>query len=377
MRSRWWWMLGLHRLPLNGGADSETAQVSGFTSILGVLGVSHPWIGALSWDVIFSVASISLWIAVSYVDLDKILKYSFWPWLDDTVDAVKEGVEKVKQVTEPYVEAGQELLEQLQDAAEPYAQKAKQTAKTATKAAQPYLETAQEYAEDGIERAGIYAKDAAKPYAKDLRRRAKKARKSIEPYLDGTQEYVEEGASRMKRYANDGVDAARKYSWQYDEEEAEEEDEEEALEQPSDEEVDDSEWTEARRGRRTSPRKRGPPAKNERTASASRSPAPGRASSRSSARKPQAQASPAKKRRGSRIKDLAAAKMESKDVRRKVRATERTAAAWSRKLPLKAELPEGLASRAQVVALTWGFWIFGGLGFASTSVFGAEEICDE
>lgn len=353
MKPRWGMLLGLHHWK---GAESQTHPVSGFWTILSALG-AHPWVCALGWDVILSACCVGLWAAVSNADVESMLKCSVWPWLDDTIEAVKVGAETAQDVAEPYldamsdgVEQVQEMIGQLQDGAGPYVRKASRTAKIAVDNTKPYVRPYVESVSDYVGEGFNHAMDAAELHVRPVGKRAKKAMEDAEPYL----EPVQEGAARMRQYAGKAMKAV--YQQEGDEDSA------------NDEDADESEWVEARRGRRSSPRKRGRPSTN--SASEDR-----RTSSRSRAHHDDRQASQAT-RKSSRIKILEEAKAEVKAEARRAKRKASVAGgkveSWSRKMPSLDEIPQRVAEGAEAAGLSWALCVLGGLGLASTGVFGAH-----
>ncbi|KAK5128860.1 hypothetical protein LTR85_000193 [Meristemomyces frigidus] len=312
------------------------ARVSGFASILGQLG-SHDRLGAVAWDVVLSTGSLCYWATVSSADVRSMLKCSLWPWIDETIEAVQEGAGVLQEKAERYMEAMQEGVDHFQEVAEPYAKDLRKRAKKTMKTAGPYLETAHEYMDEGLDQAARYARNAVNLAA----------------------------AQGPPGYSCNAHSIARALGYSKGGEQEEDDMPEE------DDHVDDSEWTEVRRGRAASPKKRGRPAKSQRSASKSPAPPPGGAASRSRTRTSERPSSPTK-RRSSRIKKLAAPTVNARSRGRHGGEDGDDTEPWYRRAS-RIEVSEELAGDFEAAGLTMGLFVVGGLGMASASVFGGDE----
>ncbi|KAK4545380.1 hypothetical protein LTR36_003560 [Oleoguttula mirabilis] len=262
-----------------------------------------------------------------------LLLFCLWPWIEETIEAVQEGADVLQEKADLYIEAMQEGVEQSQEAAEPYAQDLRKRTKRAMRTAEPYLETAQEYVDEGLDQAGRYAKNAATFVAAQLAK---------------------------PDYRRNALNIARAVGYQGGEEQGADE-------------CEDGEWTEVQRGRGASPRKRGRPAKGQRRTSRSPTPAASRSRTRASERE-----SSVLKRRSSRIKELAATSVKAHSERHSRSEVDNVIEPWYNRMrlpsPSSIEVSEHLAGAFEAAAMTWGLFLVGGLGLASSGVFGGDEI---
>lgn len=115
-----------------------------------------------------------------------MLKCTFWPWLDETVEAAVAVGDKAGEVyddMEPYVE-------DLQQRMSGYAGRAGRAASRARDDAEPYLRSAKSYVGDGMEELGDYAQDATEQYASGLKHRARRASRSASGYVNAGVEWA-------------------------------------------------------------------------------------------------------------------------------------------------------------------------------------------
>jgi len=128
-----WFIPGLGRVTRS-GRTKETAR-----KVLGSLG-EHPWINAVGWDVLFSQLGLCLWAFLSDADVRGMLKCTLWPWLDETIEAVGEGVERVGEAVDPYARVSMEKAQQMREPLEEYARQGMTVAKETAGRASEWLE---------------------------------------------------------------------------------------------------------------------------------------------------------------------------------------------------------------------------------------------
>ena len=209
----------------------------------------------------------------------------------------------------------------------------------------PYLEAMQE----NVER----LQEKAKPYAKDLRKRTKRAMRNAEPYLETARDSADEILDHGSKYAKNAYSkAAERYGVGGD----------------HDNGGDSAESGAESEEILPSPKKLGRPAKG--TRKASKSPGPTRKSvsrqardtSSTRERASERQAS-RPRRRSSRIKSLTSGNSRlSSDGE-----------PWYRTF----QVPQQFVEWAEIVGMAWALFLIGGLGLASTSVYGADETREE
>ncbi|TKA36763.1 hypothetical protein B0A54_11633 [Friedmanniomyces endolithicus] len=371
-----WWLPSLDRFRRSG--DKPAHMFHSIGSILSALG-DHAWLNAVGWDVLFSTASIGLWVAVSSADPRSIAKCALWPWLDGTLEAAQDAAEYVQETTEPYVEATKQGMSDLQDAAQPYLKKSKQGISDFNEAAQPYLKKTKEYLDDEREYLGeVWDRNA--PDAQEVMKKAKKgvdvglervgtasirAVSSAAQLINGHGGTDEKADSLFTQRSSNAPDVARQAR-------ARRTYNEQSKGQDHD---DQGDWDEVRSKKSPSPTKRRgrPPSAGPKRASS----APRKATSRSRTRNGEGQSAPTK-RRSSRLRNLTdniPGTSQDSDERsgwlpdgREITRTLRNSLPSSAALRITADIVEG----AEAGGLTLGLFVFGGLGLASAGVFGAD-----
>ena len=375
-------------------ASSEALQTArSFASILDSL-ADHAWINAIAWDVIFSVAGLSLWAGVSSADVRSILKCTLWPWLDETVELVQEGVGNLQDTAGPYVDSAYDGAQQFMTAAEPYTGAAARRAAELKGAADPYLDAAYrstglaaqrlkeqtqalvDSAAEAVQGNG-FVDDDAKFYRltgippEDLPR-------IYQWIVDCGRLSVADATIQMTDHVLNSTQAmGREGRWlhQWVAKHAPTEKTRGRVQDVA----DDEDWDDSATARKKSksPKKRGGRVtKKDRLAS--ERPAPKKktaaSNSRTRASEQEVEDTATRRRRSSRIKKLTDEASSGAGAVATIRERRKSLVGAVGGVVSRMEMPDQLGERLEAPGLTFGLFCIGGLGLASTGVFGADEI---
>ncbi|EMC92121.1 hypothetical protein BAUCODRAFT_151567 [Baudoinia panamericana UAMH 10762] len=367
----------------------EAASVRSLVSVLTTFG-DHPWHDAVCWDVLLSALTLSIWAAVSSSNVSEMIQCAVWPWLEETVDEVKgltdyyydsmrDNFEMFKYMVE-YEPADNEADDRadvswwLMAELRKFGLNAEHLVEGMLDGRDHGLEHLHEKGREAVESAVSFLwenRDVDRTYAHQMQR------EQAEMQALGWDGEDRKGYREMAWRARRGG-LARTGRGVYSRQASADGDAEVELIDDKDEEDG---WAEDPRKKARSiwKRGRGRPPKTSRSPSAEGRKQPvSRKSSRFTSR------SPAPSRRASsRSRTRANGRPENGGLKRVASSGRKMMHRMQQQLPPTANLRvsretvRDAVNSAEGAVLAWGFFVVGGLGLASVSVYGADEIHQE